>query len=168
MCCYPFFVCRGQNPVEIYRRMKNMYGEAGLSITTVVEWCTKFKADWDSTKIQDTIRSERLSAFKTDNKWAVDNVLTKVGDTRAPAVQSWLSPCDFKISGSLKKSLEGRWFLLNIAVQQAFYDFFKQQKQEFYQMGIFNFMKQWDMFIAGGLPNRETVIRHLVVTAKIY
>ncbi|GIY64570.1 hypothetical protein CEXT_320671 [Caerostris extrusa] len=31
--------------VEIHRRMMNMYGEAYLSKTTMVEWCSKFNVE---------------------------------------------------------------------------------------------------------------------------
>lgn len=59
-CCYFFKTAERQNVVEIHWNMNNVYGDACVLKSIVVEWCSNFWAGCDST--EDTNRSRRYKS----------------------------------------------------------------------------------------------------------
>ena len=45
-----FLAAEGRQPMEIYTRMKAVYGDYSYSHPAVVEWCNKFQQGRESTK----------------------------------------------------------------------------------------------------------------------
>lgn len=113
-----------------------VYVEECLSKTIVAEWCTKFRNGHGST--QDACRSGRPSTSNTDN------------NKRALIIRQWRNVAYRFVrvqkiqSQKTQKSLKYWQFFSYEEVQQSISVFFKQQKVEFYQSGIFNKGKQWN------------------------
>lgn len=66
---FVLLAAEGQKTVDICWRVKNVYGEACLPNTTIVEWSSKFRGGRDST--QNTSQSQRPSTSNTYNKKGV-------------------------------------------------------------------------------------------------